>query len=191
MNYKLALICALICTQTTFSSSNEHHLVNQQNFATLLTLCLRTCYNVDEAGTQRILAKLTPYEPVCEQHQLVEQFIAMTLTSARSEGNTAPVHPEDALAADPTRHELLFENDTVRVLWITLEAGDTCPAHTHQWPSINLVMERTSFTTYNTDGTTQEDVLDTGVHYFPADTAPLAYKNSSTTNFACLSFEIK
>lgn len=45
-------------------------------------------------------------------------------------------HPDDldALVAAPDYHHLLFENDAIRILDITVPPGDTVPLHTHRWP---------------------------------------------------------
>lgn len=42
----------------------------------------------------------------------------------------------DALAAAPRNHELLFENDDVRVLKVTVQPGVREPLHAHRWPSV-------------------------------------------------------
>ena len=41
----------------------------------------------------------------------------------------------DALMAAPENHVLLFENEAVRVLDITISPGQIVPLHTHRWPS--------------------------------------------------------
>src|SRR4051794_37530043 len=42
----------------------------------------------------------------------------------------------DALAAAPGHHKLLFENDDVRVLEVTVPPGVREPLHTHRYPSV-------------------------------------------------------
>ena len=42
----------------------------------------------------------------------------------------------DALAAAPKNHKLLFENDEVRVLEVTVPPGVREPAHAHRYPSV-------------------------------------------------------
>jgi hypothetical protein len=42
----------------------------------------------------------------------------------------------DAVAAAPKHHKVLFENDNVRVLEVTLEPNDEEPIHHHRWPSV-------------------------------------------------------
>jgi len=42
----------------------------------------------------------------------------------------------DAVAAAPRHHKVLFENERLRVLEVTLESNDEEPIHHHRWPSV-------------------------------------------------------
>ena len=42
----------------------------------------------------------------------------------------------DAVAAAPEHHKVIFENDKLRVLDVTLEPQDEEPLHHHRWPSV-------------------------------------------------------
>ena len=42
----------------------------------------------------------------------------------------------DAVAAAPHHHKVLFENDRLRVLEVTLDPQDEEPVHHHRWPSV-------------------------------------------------------
>lgn len=42
----------------------------------------------------------------------------------------------DAVAAAPKHHRVLFENENLRVLEVTLEHLDEEPVHHHRWPSV-------------------------------------------------------
>ncbi len=42
----------------------------------------------------------------------------------------------DAVVAAPKNHKVIFENDNLRVLEVTLEAGEEEPTHHHRWPSV-------------------------------------------------------
>ena len=42
----------------------------------------------------------------------------------------------DAVAAAPDHHKVIFENDKLRVLEVTLEPDDEEPLHHHRWPSV-------------------------------------------------------
>jgi len=45
----------------------------------------------------------------------------------------------DAVVAAPESHRVLFENDEVRVLEVTIAAGHREPEHTHRRPSVMIV----------------------------------------------------
>jgi hypothetical protein len=42
----------------------------------------------------------------------------------------------DAVAAAPANHKVLFENERLRVLEVTLEPEEEEPTHHHRWPSV-------------------------------------------------------
>lgn len=45
----------------------------------------------------------------------------------------------DAVVAAPASHRIIFENDRVRVLSVSIPPGKTEPVHTHGWPSVMRV----------------------------------------------------
>jgi hypothetical protein len=53
-------------------------------------------------------------------------------------------HPDalDAVVAAPRSHRVVFENDLVRVLEVSVEPGEHEPEHTHRWPSVMVTDER-------------------------------------------------
>jgi hypothetical protein len=42
----------------------------------------------------------------------------------------------DAVIAAPRQHKVLYENDNIRVLEVTLDSEDEEPVHHHRWPSV-------------------------------------------------------
>ena len=42
----------------------------------------------------------------------------------------------DAVAAAPDHHKVIFENDMLRVLEVTLHPNEEEPLHHHRWPSV-------------------------------------------------------
>ena len=67
-------------------------------------------------------------------------------------------HELDALTAAPRNHQLLLENERVRVLLTTIPSGATTPVHTHRWPSVEYVLSTTNFVRRDAD---QNVLLDT------------------------------
>lgn len=51
----------------------------------------------------------------------------------------------DALVAAPAHHQLLLEDERVRVLHTHIPAGDTVPLHTHRWGGVAYVMRFSHF----------------------------------------------
>jgi hypothetical protein len=64
----------------------------------------------------------------------------------------------DALVAAPDHHELLLENERVRVLRTLIPAGESTAIHTHCWPNVQYVVSTSDFIRRDGDG---EVALDT------------------------------
>jgi hypothetical protein len=62
-----------------------------------------------------------------------------------------PLHSE-ALAAAPGNHRLLFGDDEVRVLEVTVEPGERENFHHHRWPSIMVVLARPNYRNFDAAG---------------------------------------
>lgn len=45
----------------------------------------------------------------------------------------------DAVVAAPDHHAVLYEDDVIRVLSVTLPAGTREPLHHHRWPSVFVI----------------------------------------------------
>jgi mannose-6-phosphate isomerase-like protein (cupin superfamily) len=61
---------------------------------------------------------------------------AFLLGQSTSKVQTWWTPENDALAAAPQNHKLLFENDDVRVLQVTVPPGVREPLHAHPYPSV-------------------------------------------------------
>ena len=51
----------------------------------------------------------------------------------------------DAMTAAPDHHDVLFENDRVRVLDSRVPPGGSTPLHTHKWPGVLYVIGFSDF----------------------------------------------
>lgn len=58
----------------------------------------------------------------------------------------------DALIAAPVNHQLMLENDRVRVLLTTIAVRARTSVHTHRWPSVEYILGATNFVRRNADG---------------------------------------
>ena len=61
-------------------------------------------------------------------------------------------HPLDAMAVAPDHHDVLIENDKVRVLDTRLRPGERTPIHVHEWPAALYVLSWSDFIRYDPDG---------------------------------------
>lgn len=62
----------------------------------------------------------------------------------------------DALTAAPQNHKLLFENDEVRVLEVTVAPGTREPMHVHRYPAIIYIDSSPHLVEYLQDGTSRD-----------------------------------
>ena len=63
----------------------------------------------------------------------------------------------DGVAVAPANHHVLFENDEVRVLEITIAAGTTTPVHTHRAPTVLYKLSGSHFVRRDDQGETLFD----------------------------------
>jgi quercetin dioxygenase-like cupin family protein len=61
-------------------------------------------------------------------------------------------HPLDARAVAADEHELLLENDHVRVLDARVAPGARTPIHAHEWPGVLYVVSTSDFVRYDPQG---------------------------------------
>lgn len=76
---------------------------------------------------------------------------ALSLMLAGSAGSASGA-PRDAVAADPTHHRTVFENDHVRVNELLASPGSESPMHS-QPPAVLISLDRARFETVAADGT--------------------------------------
>ena len=65
---------------------------------------------------------------------------------------TGPTHPLDARAVAAAEHELLLENEFVRVLDARVAPGARTPIHAHEWPAVLYVLGAGDFVRYDPQG---------------------------------------
>jgi hypothetical protein len=58
----------------------------------------------------------------------------------------------DAMTAAPDHHEVLLENDRVRVLDSLVKVGDATPVHTHRWPAVLQIIGVSDFVRFDAEG---------------------------------------
>src|SRR5580658_4252137 len=70
----------------------------------------------------------------------------------------------DALMAAPKHHQLVLDNERVRVLDTRIPAGDVVPVHTHRWPAVYYTISGGDFVRYDAEG---KVLLDTRIQPNP------------------------
>ena len=69
-----------------------------------------------------------------------------------STGRSTLPGPQDAVQVDPDHHDLLLENEQVRVLDALLRPGEQTEVHTHAWPSALYVLSWSDFVRVDPEG---------------------------------------
>ena len=69
-------------------------------------------------------------------------------------------HPLDAMIAAPDHHDVLFENDRVRILDTRLQPGQRTPVHAHEWPAALYVLSWSDFLRRDQGGSVLVDSRD-------------------------------
>jgi len=64
----------------------------------------------------------------------------------------------DAVVVAPNSHEVLFENDRVRVIRVVIQPGEKEPMHHHQWSSVMIVDVPTDLNYFDAEGRCQKIV---------------------------------
>lgn len=58
----------------------------------------------------------------------------------------------DALAAAPENHQLLYEDDWIRVISVSVKPGETERPHHHRWPSVFVIDRLCKLRDFDGDG---------------------------------------
>lgn len=61
--------------------------------------------------------------------------------------------PQDAVNAAPNSHRVIYEDEKVRILDVTVAPGAKENLHRHSWPSVLVIDEPTKLADYAPDGT--------------------------------------
>ena len=103
----------------------------------------------------------------------------------------------DAMRAAPGFHDVLLENDHVRMLAARIGPGERTPIHTHRWPSAHHVMNWSDFVRRDGDGTIVLDSRTTPLSASPPEAlwgAPLpphSLENVGASPLYVVSVEVK
>src|SRR5262245_27152104 len=105
----------------------------------------------------------------------------------------------DAVAAAPGNDRVLLENDRVRVrvLEVTVAAGEREPVHAHCWPAVSYVTSDVKYRDYDGQGKLREEGKETPdeskypMTSWEEPTPPHSFENLDTKPFRAVLIEIK
>src|SRR6266404_8571598 len=103
----------------------------------------------------------------------------------------------DAMVAAPEHHEVLLENERVRVLDSRIKPAETVPVHTHRWASVLYILGTSDFIRYDTEGNVVFDSRTAATNVEPGTVAwspPLrahSVENVGDTEIRVISVELK
>lgn len=114
------------------------------------------------------------------------------LALAKSTGADQWWKPElDATTAAPDNHKVLFENDEVRVLEVTVAPGTREPMHVHRYPAVIYVDSTSHLIEHLQDGSSHDvGVRPSGVRWLPVAQGH-AMENVGTLPLHAIRVELK
>lgn len=103
----------------------------------------------------------------------------------------------DAVTAAPDHHDVLFENDRVRVLDSRVPPGGSTPLHTHKWPGVLYVIGFSDFVRRDAAGEILLDSRDSeqrpasGEAFWSDPLQPHSVTNVGDAEIRIISVEVK
>ncbi len=101
------------------------------------------------------------------------------------------------MIAAPVHHEILLENDRVRVLDSLVRPGESTPVHTHRLPSVLYIIGISDFVRKDADGNiiydsrTAESKPQPGTAVWSGPLTPHSVTNLGQTDIRVISVELK
>ena len=99
--------------------------------------------------------------------------------------------------AAPANHQLLLENERVRVLQRLVPVAAITPVHTHRWASVEYVLSGTNFVRRDGEGSVVFDTRNAHAEPRPSDVlwsgafAPHSVENVGDTDLRVIMVELK
>ena len=141
---------------------------------------------LDKDETHKVQQKLSTVSP-----EQLSNFIETVNKLAKTKVVPTKLHKQDAVLVDPHHHEVIAENEYIRILWIEQKARTTVAPHVHQWPSVMLILKGSHFVTHYPDGSNVKETWDTGIYELEGESEPYAYSNCGQKTFEALRVELK
>lgn len=168
------------------------HFAAEAHIDYSLQRCLRDTYKLDGPICDMIVEKLSYLFDLHGNLSLIDDFLSLSkdvvLTIPLDQ---AYIPLDDAVIKAPETHEVLFENEALRVLYSIVQPGETVPLHCHQWDSIMIILQGSTFRIIDSAGTVSEDSWGSLVERFEGSLAAESYVNIGPREFRALAFELK
>lgn len=105
-------------------------------------------------------------------------------------------HPLDAMSAAANHHQLLFENEEVRILDTNVPPGGQTPVHAHEWPAALYVISWSDFIRRDPDGQVMVDsrdqnIAENGAGLWLPPLPPHSIENIGTKDLRIIAVEVK
>lgn len=107
-------------------------------------------------------------------------------------------HPFDAMIAAADHHEILLENERVRILDTRVVPGDRTPVHAHEWPAALYVLSWSDFIRRDAEGNILADSrerrpvgADPGAGLWLEPLPPHSIENIGTADLHIIAIEVK
>ncbi len=100
-----------------------------------------------------------------------------------------PDQIDDIVKIAPEQHEVLFENDQIRMLKVTVKPGDKVPMHTNP-ENVNYILQSGTLRFTKPDGSTQDIEITKG-QVIPAPVGSHAVENIGNTEVQAVGVELK
>src|ERR1044071_4954343 len=118
-------------------------------------------------------------------------------SSRRCSGSVRSFHEENCMSGDiddivqiaPESHTVVFENDQIRMLEVTVKPGETVPMHTNP-ENINYILKPGTLRLINPDGSGMDIELAAG-QVIPAPVGRHAVENVGATEVKTICIELK
>ena len=115
----------------------------------------------------------------------------------RSDNQNAWTDHLDAMRAAPDHHEILLENDRVRVLDSRVKPDDATPVHTHRWPAVLHILGTSDYARCDVEGNVifdsreSESAPEIGQTIWSEPLTPHFVRNVGNGEIHVISIEIK
>lgn len=162
----------------------------QEHFRT----CLKENYKLGNESADLIVEKVFPLFTFYNKLSLLREFLILSkqiVLTPPSEQTMRALGAWDAVIKAPDTHEILFENDTLRILNSSIWPGDYVPFHTHQWDCIMIILQGSKFRIEDASGNNSEAEWGELVEKFEGSSTLESYTHIGTQGFRAISFELK